>query len=91
MLERKHKGIVSLNLKSLANRIDYLKIILILQNEMLLLVLFCNRVLKHKEDIPRYDKTINNSFLGTVCSKIFCENYLLKNILMHLSTKAEGK
>ena len=39
MLERKHKGILSLNLKKLASRFDDLKIILILQNEMLLLML----------------------------------------------------
>ena len=37
MLEHKHKG---LNLKKLANRVDDLKIILILPNEMLLLMLF---------------------------------------------------
>ena len=72
MLERKHKGILSLNLKKLANRVDDLKMILILQNEMLLLMLFCKRVLKLREDIPRYGKTINSSFLGTVCSNIFC-------------------
>ena len=40
MLESKHKGILSLNLKKLANLADDLKIILILQNEMLLLMLF---------------------------------------------------
>ena len=40
MLERKHKGILSLNLKKLASRVDDLKIILILRNEMLLLMLF---------------------------------------------------
>ena len=38
MLERKHKGILSFNLKELANRVDDLKIIL--QNYMLLLCLF---------------------------------------------------
>ena len=53
MLERKHKGIVSLNLKKLASRFNDLKIILILQNEMLVLMLFCNGVLKQREDIPR--------------------------------------
>ena len=37
MLDHKHKGILSLNLKKLANHIDDLKIIL--QNEMLLLML----------------------------------------------------
>ena len=79
MLQRKHKSILSLNLKKLANRVDDLKIILILQNEMLLLMLFCKRVLKHREDIPRYGKTINNSFLGTVCFNTFCENCLFKN------------
>ena len=91
MLERKHKGILSLNLKKLASRVDDLKITLILQNEMLLLMLFCKHVLKQREDIPRYGKTIHNSFLGTVYSNIFCENCLFKNILMHLSTKVEGK
>ena len=50
MLERKHKGILSLNLKKLANRVDDLKMILILQNEMLLLMLFCKCVLKPRED-----------------------------------------
>ena len=40
MLEHKHKGILSLNLKKLASRVDDLKIILILRNEMLLLMLF---------------------------------------------------
>ena len=58
MLERKHKAILSLNLKKLANRVDDLKMILILQNEMLLLMLFCKRVLKQREDIPRYGKAI---------------------------------
>ena len=91
MLERKHKGFLSLNLKKLASRFDDLKIILILQNEMLLLMLFCKRVLKQREGIPRYGNTINNSFLGTVCSNIFCENCLFKNIFMHLSTKLVGK
>ena len=86
MLERKHKGILSLNLKKLVNRVDDLKIILILQNEMLLLMLFRKRVLKQREDIPRCGKTINDSFLGTVC-----ENCLFKNILMHLSTRSSRK
>ena len=89
MLERKHKGIYSLNLKKLANCVEVLKSILILQNEMLMLMLFCKRVLQHREDIPRCGKTINNFFLGTACSNIFCENCLFKNILMCLSTKAE--
>ena len=60
---REHKGILSLNLKKLANRVDDLKIISILQNEMLLLMFCRKRVLKHREDIPRYGKTIKNSFL----------------------------
>ena len=64
MLERNYKGILSLNLKKLANRVDDLKIALILQNEMLLLMLLCKRVLKQREDIPRYGKTIHNSFFG---------------------------
>ena len=80
-----------LNLKKLANRVDHLKIILILQNEMLLLILFCKLVVKQRENIPRYGKTINNSFLGTVCSTIFCANCLFKNILMYLSTKLVAK
>ena len=88
MLERKRKGILSLNLKKIASRLDDLKMILILQNEMLL---FCKRVLKQREDIPIYCNTINNSFLETVCSNIICENCLFKNIFMHLPTKLVGK
>ena len=57
MLEHKHKGILSLSLKKLAS-VDDLKIILILQYEMLLLMLLCNRVLKKRENIPRYGKKI---------------------------------
>ena len=91
MLERKHKVVLSFNLKKLASHFDDLKIILILQNEMLLLMLFCKRVLKQREGIPRYGNTINNSFLGIVCSNIFCENCLFKSIFMHLSTKLVGK
>ena len=72
-----------------ANHANDLKIIL--QNEMLLMMLFCKHVVRQKEDIPGYGKTINNSFLGTVCYNIFCENCLFKNVLMHLSTKVVGK
>ena len=61
MLERKHKGILSLNLKKLASRFDDLNIILILQNVVLL---FCKRVFKQREGIPRYGSTVNNSFFG---------------------------
>ena len=61
MLERKHKGILSLNLKKLASRFDDLKIILILQNVVLL---FCKRVFKQREGIPRYGSTVNNYFFG---------------------------
>ena len=50
-------------------------------------MLFCKHVLKQREGIPTYGKTINNSFLGTIWSNIFCENCLFKNILMHLSIK----
>ena len=71
MLERQHKGVLSLNLKKLASRFEDLKIILILQNELLLLMLFCKLFLKEREGMPRYGNTINNSFLGTVCSNIF--------------------
>ena len=81
MFKRKRKGILSLNLKKLASCVDVLKIILILQNEMLLLMLFSKRVLKQREDIPRYVNTKNNSFLGTVCSNVFCDNCLFKMFL----------
>ena len=91
MFKRKRKGILSLNLKKLASCVDVLKIILILQNEMLLLMLFSKRVLKQREDIPRYVNTKNNSFLGTVCSNVVCDHYLFKNVFMHLSTKLVGK
>ena len=91
MFKRKRKGILSLNLKKLASCVGVLKIILILQNEMLLLMLFSKRVLKQREDIPRYVNTKNNSFLGTVCSNVFCDNCLFKNVFMHLSTKLVAK
>ena len=91
MLERKHKDILSLNLKMLASRFDDLKITLILKNEMLILMLFCKRVLKQREDIPRYRNTINNYCLGTVCTNVFCENCLFKNIFRHLSLRLVAK
>ena len=68
MLGRKHKDILSLNLKTLADNVNNLKIILVLQNEMLLLVVFRNLLLKKRECIPRYGKTINHSFLWTTFS-----------------------
>ena len=80
-----------MNLEKLASRVDDLKIILILQDEMLLLMLLWKCDLKQREDIPSYSNTMNNSFLGTVCSNIFCENCLFKNIFMYLSTKLVGK
>ena len=49
MLGCKNKGILSLNLKKLANRVDDLRIILILQNEMLLFMLLCKCVLCKRE------------------------------------------
>ena len=58
---------------------------------MLLLMVFCKRVSKQMEDIPRYGNTKNNSFLETVCSNIFCENGLFNNVFMHLSTKLVRK
>ena len=77
-LLRKYRGILSLNPKKLADRVDDLKIILILPNEMLLLMLFWKRVLKQRDDIPRYGNTQNNTFLGTICSNIFTKNCYLK-------------
>ena len=79
-----------MNPKKIPNRVDDLKIVLILQNEMLLMI-FCNFVLKQRKDMPRYGKTTNNFFLGTLCSTIFWASYLCKSILMHLSTKVVGK
>ena len=36
-------------------------------------MLLCKRALKQKDNIPKHGNTINNSFLGTVCSNILCE------------------
>ena len=91
MLERKQKGILSLNLKELASRVNDLKIVLILQNEMLLLMLLCKRVLKQRDDIPKYGETINISFLGIACPNIFSENCSVENILMNLSAELVAK
>ena len=79
MLERKHKGILSLNLKKSANYVDDFKTILILKNDMLLLILFSKYALKQREHISRYAKTKNNYFLGKVVSTYFCANCLFKN------------
>ena len=91
MLEHKHKAILSWNPKKIASHVDNFKIIIILRNEMLFFMVLCKHVLKQREDIPRYGKTINNSFLETVYSTIFCSDWLFKNLLMHLSTKVVGK
>ena len=40
---------------------------------MLLLMLFCKRVLKQRQGIPRYGNAINNSFLGNGISNISVE------------------
>ena len=48
----------------LANCVDDIKTILILQKGMFSLMLFCKRLLKQKKGIPRYGKTTYNSFLG---------------------------
>ena len=61
MLEHKCKGILSLNLKKFANPVNESKINVIVQNEMLLM-LFCKRVFKQREDIQQNGKTIKNSF-----------------------------
>ena len=53
----------------------------------MLLMCFCKHVLQQREDIPRYGKTINNSFLGTICSTFFGASCSFKNILIQLSTK----
>ena len=85
----KHKGILPFNLIKLANRVNDLKMISILQNEMMLLMLFRKCVVKQRDEIPIYNKIINKPFLRTVCSNIFCENCLFKNILMHLPLKQQ--
>ena len=85
------QGILSFDLKKLTNCFDDLKIVLISLNKMFLLMLFWKRVLEQREDIPRREKTINNSLIGTACSTIFRANSLFKKILMHLSTKVVEK
>ena len=82
MLEDEHKGIFSLNLKKLTNPVDDLKSILVLLNEMLLMMLVCKLVLKQREDLSRYGEAIKSFLLGTVCSTIFCENYLFRIIII---------
>ena len=77
MLEYKNKGILSLNLNKLANRVDDVKMVLILQNEMLLLMLFCKLVPKQGEDIPN-SKTVNNSSFGTLCLQFSVQVAFLK-------------
>ena len=80
MLERKHKGILSLNLKKLASRVDDLKITLILQNEMLLLCFFVSVFLnkgKTYQDmvklyiIPFWGQYVPIFSVKIACSKLF--------------------
>ena len=54
-------------------------------------MLICKHVLNQIEEIPRFGKPINNSFLRTVCYTVFYACYLFKSILMNLSTKVVGK
>ena len=75
MLERKNKAILSLNLKKLANRVDAFLCVVFLN---IALMLFCKRVLKQREGIPRYGKSTNNSFLGKVCSTFSVQITYLK-------------
>lgn len=82
MLKCKHKGI-------LTNRVGNLKIIFNFTKWNVLIYSFYKRVLR--EDMRKYGKSINNSFLGTACFTIFCANCLFKNIFMDLWTKVVGK
>ena len=56
-------------------------------------MLFCRCVIKHREDRPRYGKTVSNYFLDTflLWKAIFCENWLFKSILMKLLAKVVGE
>ena len=75
MLERKHKAILSLNLKKLANRVDAFLCVDFLN---IAIDAFCKRVLKQRGGIRRYGKTTNNSFLGKVCSTFSVQITYLK-------------
>ena len=88
MLERKHKGILSLNPKRLANPIDDLKIILILQNEMLILMLICKRVVLQFSAQIAYLKILHlssNSYLKSSHASHACQIKLLKEEILKKS------
>ena len=50
-----------------------------------MLVLLCKRVLKTRDKLPRYGRTINNSFFSIVYAKGVCKNLLFEKVLMQLS------
>ena len=77
MLECEHIGILFLNLKKLANPVDDLKTILVLQKEMFLLMIFCRRVLRKtyqdmlKLQIPFWEKYVLQFSVQIAYLKIF--------------------
>ena len=65
-----------------------LEITLILE---FLSILFCKLVLKARDNLPRYGRTISNSFFSTVnATRVVCKNFLFKKVLMQLSTSLMG-
>ena len=84
------KGIESLNLKKLHNQFLYWQITFILHCGKDLLTDLYKRFLKFKENVPKYGKTTNNSFLGTV-GTIYLGTYSLsKNFLIDWSIILTG-
>ena len=59
---------------------------MILQKARSFLILFCKRVLIARDKLPRYGRTINNSFFSTVHVKGVCKNFLSEKVLIQLST-----
>ena len=58
-----------------------LKITLILQKGRFLLILFCKRVLKARDKLPRYGRTRNSSFFVTVSvTGEYLNNFNVKKI-----------
>ena len=80
----------SLNLKELPNRFLDWKITFILDCGKELLTDWYKSFLKFKENVPKYGRTTNNSFLGTVSTICLGTHNLSTNFLIHWSIILTG-
>ena len=68
-----------------------LRITLILQKGRLLLILLCKRVLKARDKLPIYGRTINSSFLLTVSVTGVFKKKFIQKIFNAIVNQFDGK